>query len=296
MAAQLAAATQSGQQASNLSDELAAMQRVAAQQNTEISRLKALVRVATNRESERGAGDAHKDGGVIMSVENIKQLRASLERERASNAKLKAAIRSALDQQASLPEAQEGSAALAGGGGALPKLVHPSPPAEEEGVSPGQGAAKVAPLQAMHDRCEADGEVGVDAEAKMQAASGEVVGEARDVANGPRTSVPRGGVTHKLWMHSRGDDVPALDKAVSRQQHPYAIPQPPQRAQAPPDGRYSEDSQRNGGKAGRTQQQQQNYHPRGHKAHSYLPGKPRAVAGCLVRFSNCLGRVINWSL
>jgi hypothetical protein len=65
------------------------MQRVAAQQNIEISRLKALVRVgvATRKENEAGYGHGHggeqrDGGGVIMSAENVRQLRENLERER----------------------------------------------------------------------------------------------------------------------------------------------------------------------------------------------------------------------
>ena len=268
-----------------------------------------------------------------------------------SNAKLKAAIRSALDQQqaAPVPERAAGSADpdaavrgetadkqigsvkvghaaddgkgvsapwAEGGAGGLPLLVHAAAAqhlgldelSSAQGVASASGGARAAVPSSLlpSQRCpssgslpsvmlssEADcGEGGVDAAGfgSLEATGGGVMGDARGGAvSGPRTLNPkpaqRLSATHDLWG-SVPSELPSghthRASSLPLQQHPYAMPYPPHRPHAPAEGRYKEDSLREGGKGGRTQQQrqQQNYHPRGHKAHSYLPGKQ---AGGLAR-------------
>ena len=258
-----------------------------------------------------------------------------------SNAKLKAAIRSALDQQQAVPvpervdgadpgaairgdaadkqigflkvghAADDGkgvSASWAGGAGELPLLVNaaaaqaqhlgPDELSSAQGVASGGAGAAVPSSLLPCPRCPSSGslpsamlasgadcgEGGVDAAGfgSLEATGGGVMDDARGGAvSGPRTLNPkpaqRLSVTHDLWVPvpselSSGHAHTA--SSLQLQQHPYAMPYPPHRPHAPAEGRCREDSLREGGK-GRTQQQrqQQNYHPRGHKAHSYLPGK-----------------------
>jgi len=268
-------------------------QRKAQEQNLEIARLKGLLKASGSK--KKGA-DGHLG---LVDEEHVKHLRESLERERKSNAKLKAAIRSALDQQV-LP--QEGAAEeerdVLGAQDGDPRSAEPCPlpplasvthhahaPADTHKLNTTEGAvdgyggnqvgkassgAAVAAVPLPH-MAHTNANVGEQRASSARwdrgraESSAPVLGGGAGQGQGPGSVVGQGEITHKLWAeHSRGSQgLDAFQAAHQLSHQVYSSAVPPHRAAGQAAGV--------GGGGGRTQQQQQKYHPRGHKTRSYLP-------------------------